>query len=965
MPLLKYKYICFALGAALGLLICVHLLAVAPLAQASNDGDDEGQTVFSYDDGLPANSVTALWRDDTSLWVGTLAGLGRYTLNGNNAGLVWQTFDSEDGMASDAVSDLWSDDASRLWVSHPDGQVSVLDGRVWTTYANHTQTLELAYKQIIENNVAGPLWDIEEGGRVWTLLGGDVGYYVGAVWRPYGEDAGLPRGNLVAVWTGDDGAWVAAESGQIGYFDGASWTSFRNVYDVVQGQYAVITSSHTNGGPLWLVDQDEAVWVRNAFNQSGSAPDVRRFAEGRWTNFGSANGMSDGFVQELRLDEYGRVWARHIADASGRGGGLSLFDGERWRAIAPSITGNVTDFWPDGTDGVWISSFFQPADGSAPVGGLTYVALNTWQRFSLAELGGTAVADTWLDERDNLWLGLVGGLFRYQPAQGVNPAQWEQRTGLLNDNVRDLWGDGKGGLWVAITAAVHRVPLSGRRILTHTLSINPDRIVGDAEGNVWAVAFGEEEGAWQWNGSIWAALTVSDGLSGGVYADALLSTDGSIYLAGERGLDMWDGDDWETFAALPGLHVRQVWQDAAGDLWLTSEITPGRPFNLSLKQGRQWETVLNESGSRRLGPEPLAFLRDSQGRAWMGTSLGLFVYEPQGSAQWRNLGPVDGLPSGPVPALYEDAGGTMWVAVGEQVYRTDGWDWRRFEPQVGVVSHVTAGPGGSVFFAGNAGVALYQERAPELRLDSVVNLISGEAVYKREPVVLTIGRNAAQVRLSAIAPTLTENQLSYRYRLQGWDDWRVLPARALGGKQAFVSYAGLPGGAYTFTISARSAALDYGPGVSFPLYVLSRPPGLFLSQATVAGRPVEQTGALQAYVEQPIQFLLSSSDDEAGMLTYRYQIEGLGEGWTETTRSEISFTVSSAGTFTFVAVALDSEGQASSPVGAQIIVRESVPAKPASSLPAGAIAGGLGALSLVFITIAIMLIVKRKRRESW
>jgi hypothetical protein len=69
--------------------------------------------------------------------------------------------------------------------------------------------------------------------------------------------------------------------------------------------------------------------------------------------------------------------------------------------------------------------------------------------------------------------------------------------------------------------------------------------------------------------------------------------------------------------------------------------------------------------------------------------------------------------------------------------------------------------------------------------------------------------------------------------------------------------------------------------------------------------------------------------------------------------------------FTFVAVALDGEGQKSSPVGAQIVVRERLPVERGSSLPTGAIAGGLGALSLFFIVIAIMLIVRRRRRESW
>jgi hypothetical protein len=486
--------LCAAPALAAGLLLlCLYLSAAAPLALASSAREspdpvrgDEGRTIFTYDDGLAANGVTALLRDDRSLWMGTTAGLSRYTLSGRDAGLVWKTFTSADGMDNDAVSDLWADDAGGLWVAHPDGHISVFDGRTWATFASPTQTLEQAYARITEHNAAGPLWAIEAGGRVWTLAEGTVGYYVGAVWRPYGEDAGLPRGQLVAVWTGG-GAWVASENGQVGHFDGANWTTFRSIYDAVQRQYEAIVASAPTDGPLWLVDQQGAIWVRNAFNQRNPRPDVRRFAEGRWTNFSSADGMAGGFVDELRLDKYGRIWARHLADQNGQGGGLSLYDGQSWSAITPTFTGNVTDFWPEGTDSVWIGSLYQPPGGGVPIGGLTYVALNTWQRFSLATLEGAAVSDTWLDENDNLWLGLVGdaqrrvgGLLRYSPPQGTKPAAWTRVEGLLDDDVRDLWGDDQGYLWAATAGGVNRIALKGRGLFTYTQPIHPDQIAGDA-----------------------------------------------------------------------------------------------------------------------------------------------------------------------------------------------------------------------------------------------------------------------------------------------------------------------------------------------------------------------------------------------------------------------------------------------------------------------------------------------------
>jgi hypothetical protein len=440
---------------------------------------------------------------------------------------------------------------------------------------------------------------------------------------------------------------------------------------------------------------------------------------------------------------------------------------------------------------------------------------------------------------------------------------------------------------------------------------------------------------------------------------------------------MWDGEEWETFAALPGRHVKRIWGDALGDLWLSSEITPGRPFNLSLYHGETWETVLSEEVSRGMGPEPLALLRDSRGQAWLGTSEGLFVYQPEGDARWRGLGPMEGLPSGAVPALYEDGSKTVWVANGEQVYRVDHLpcgkastgmcgDRRLFEPGVGALGRIAVGPGGSILLAGEAGIALYQPEAPDLSLDSAVNLIPGEAIESGEPAVLTIDRNAIRMDVSALAPTWPARQISYRYRLEGSDeDWRLVPAASLGGKRASINYAGLAGGVYTFTIVARAEELDSSPEESLSLYVLSRPPQLFIDTATVAGRPVEQLGSFQSQVGQPIAIRLSPDDDQLVPVTIRYRVEGLQDDWTETTRSEISFTVAAGGTFTFVAQALDDEGQSSPLVASQIVVSESAQDGGSTGLPVETVATGLGLLAVLFIGSAILLFLRRRRRESW
>jgi len=75
--------------------------------------------------------------------------------------------------------------------------------------------------------------------------------------------------------------------------------------------------------------------------------------------------------------------------------------------------------------------------------------------------------------------------------------------------------------------------------------------------------------------------------------------------------------------------------------------------------------------------------------------------------------------------------------------------------------------------------------------------------------------------------------------------------------------------------------------------------------------------------------------------------------------------LSAVGTYTFVAKAVDGEGQSSTWVGSQIVVNAKEQAGRSSSLPVESIAVGLGLLSVLLIAMALLLIARRKRRESW
>ncbi len=971
----RRRYAGIALALALGLFLAWSWLTIPSLAQTDVPATQD-QSTFTQADGLLANGVTALWRDDDSLWVGTTAGLNRIVLEGDEPGLAWQALTADDGLAEDAVADLWQDEQGGLWVYHPSRHLSHYDGETWTVYSDTEELAEDHYKMLDDLGTSSPFWVLGAGRRIWLVQNGVLYNFTNGVGRPYLTDPQAPRAPLVHVWPGETGVWVTAENGQVAWYNGANWTTYANVYAAVQGAYEEIVDARIDG-PVWQIDRQGNVWTRNPIYNPNSRldvqADVRVYDGTQWTNYTSRNGLALGFVAEMRLDSSGRLWARHLSDPAGEGGGLSLFDGETWQTLSAPLTNNVTDFWPEGRDGVWIASAYTPPEGGVTVGGLSYARLNAWERFDLETLEGDAVSVTWLDEDDTLWVGLraaprsgnTGGLWSYQRGR------WRQTDGLTRIDVNDLWGDGDGGLWVATPDGVNRISLSSQALISYSMPGGADLLDGDAAGNLWTLTLGQadQEGRVRsWDGEEWTRHTVSDGLSAGVYVDMLALPQGEVYVASSQGLNIWQDDEWSVFAQLPGRDVEQIWQDQSGDLWVSTVISPERPFNLSYYHRGRWQTLLGEKSSRPMGSVVLSLLADQAGQVWLGTDLGLYVYRDE---RWQGIGPIQGIPRGSVSSLYEDEAGTLWAAVGDTAYRGDGWDWRPFAPGVGPIQQISQGPDDTVLFVGETGLALYEPALPALRLDRAVNLFTGVTVTGTEPLVLTVDRAVFQVDLTALAPELSPRDLVYRYRLDGHEpDWQALPGTLAesNGKRATIRYAGLPAGDYTLVATVRNSALDYGEMLRQEIHVLSRPPQLALERIEVAGEPVEETGSFQVWAGQPVAFELAVEGDSGSSVSYQYRIEGITSTWQVTMSSLISFTPTVVGTYTFTARALDQEGQPSRPVGAHMIVQEWQEPEAEGEGGLSLVTIGIGAAVLVVVIVLAILVARRimrRRRESW
>lgn len=681
-----------------------------------------GSQAFLVSPEPATNRINRLYRGpDGTIWAGTDGGLFRMTVRADGTPVFARVPLRLRGHSESTVQ-IWAlewDAEGTLWVGTRFGLVRVLvDGRL-ISYAVRTgletdHVFSILYK-------AGLLWIGHQSGLT-IFKPPPVGSYIPVRSSPYTEEdlalvrASSPRSIPLA------NVALPHQDGESMHLDVALPGESPRVNALVQA----------GGDTIYVIAADAIVEFSNGrftvlsdarFRAAlmGAGTEDREGSLWIATQTGALRVARQGFITFGPLDGVGplvpRVFVSRGGDAIAISDGwrVSRFDGERFHTVRANLPAFVTAAGIPSTQGV-------------------------------------------IEDREGDWWFATGaGLFRFAGVRRLDdlatriPQRYSSRDGLAQDDVRSLFEDSRGGIWIAGLIPSHEV-------LTRW-----DRATGQFR------TYSDSDGLQAFNSPI------------GFYEDVR----GAIWIAfRDGGIARYDKDT-DRFRVLtdadglPAGAIGSSWADHAGRLWCSG--TPAGLYRIdNLNAGRLQPEVV-ATPTQLAGQKTSLVIEDAIGRMYLVTARGITRFDEMGAGAWHIAGRYstdDGLAMGTVLSAARDRRGRLWFST------TRGVSY--FQPQIR-----DAPPPPQIRIGG-------------LRIGGVEQPLSAAGEERIADLELLPGRSQLEVDFFGISFAAAES-LTYEYRLRGADEMWSVPRPATS-----VLFANLAPGNYEFEVRAVSTSGQRG-----------------------------------------------------------------------------------------------------------------------------------------------------------
>ena len=292
------------------------------------------QDVITYTtvNGLISDNVLCLDIDQNDVvWFGTQNGICSFD------GSTWTGYTEADGLVDDAVYAIMVDSQGHVY-SGTDFGFSIFDGSNWTTYTTDDGLEDNRVKHFFEDS----------DGLIWIANQDGVSTFDGNSFVNYTTDDGLPFGGSVHVNQDINGdMWLATGLGGCFVFDGTTFTAITSDEGLLSNQARSI--SVDAGGNKW-VGTSAGISVFDAANVHSENHESIIYIP-------PPDELNP--VEDVKVDQYGRVWAAVWVDYLLTVGGVGYYVNGEWFDILEEdgLAGPaVTQMAVDSEGNAWVST---------------------------------------------------------------------------------------------------------------------------------------------------------------------------------------------------------------------------------------------------------------------------------------------------------------------------------------------------------------------------------------------------------------------------------------------------------------------------------------------------------------------------------------------------------------------------------------------------------------------------------
>jgi diguanylate cyclase (GGDEF)-like protein len=702
---------------------------------------------FRQAEGLNNLAVNALARDRSGfLWLATENGVYRFLGSG------FERYGAERGVAELDILDIVSDPNGTIWVATEgnlyrwDGQRFLPAGRdpiriesqrrmivedayhLLVVLHGHIYRLEhdaqgrmLSFLPLYSDHMLASMPDLahvislsavrepQNGLRIWAGCGTSLCSWLGQ------EDgnAGQQQDGTVTEWGKDKGLAADRWEGVLLDRAGTLWAGgVAHVAVLPRGSPRFVDRSIHGSDPESNYGHSPLIEDGDGRVLTPSGDGIARWDGGAWKIIGRANGMERARrIMGMAFDAAGDLWF------VSRGDGLFEWTGygewEGWSDVQGLPSAGIWAIAPGGADRFFVGTERGVAWIDARTGSL--IPLSALRKWNYGQVSGMGT-----DSDGSLWVAThSGAVLRVDPRTGHT-----QQTAKVPDLIFRAAKDASGRLFFETPHGLYlREPGAGNSV-PHRIPA-ADALMGDS---TWAAASCESADGTDWFGVGYRLLR----FKAGRWTAPVI-----------QGLPKQN----ENLTALSCARDGVVWLvDGEGGAW---RLTP------SGDRLQAWQLVL-PPGLRTLAP--LAVLVDRRGWVWLGSDLGLAVWNGH---DWRHVTQESGL---------------IWDDVNQ-----------------GIMSEA---PDGSLWIGTSNGVAHLQH--PERVFDSIPLVASlteirrGETSYLgAQQITMTWEGSPLKFRISS--PTMrNRSELAVKIRMVGYQsEW-------METRDGNATFSRLPPGEYTF-----------------------------------------------------------------------------------------------------------------------------------------------------------------------